>query len=97
MTETSAFDNKVLDHRALDHRALDHRALDHTALDATALDATALDAVVAEHLAAVNACDEAAIMATFADDEPWSTTRTGSSGAPRPSAAGWPGRWSAIG
>ena len=31
-------------------------------------DHTALDAVVAEHLAAVNACDEAAIMATFADD-----------------------------
>ena len=60
------------------------------------LDNTALDAVVAEHLAAVNACDEAAIMATFADDalvndahrEFW---------APRPSAAGWPGRWSAIG
>ena len=33
-----------------------------------ALDNTALDAVVAEHLAAVNAFDEAAIMATFADD-----------------------------
>ena len=32
------------------------------------LDNTALDAVVAEHLAAVNAFDEAAIMATFADD-----------------------------
>ncbi len=32
------------------------------------LDHTALDAVVAEHLAAVNAFDEAAIMATFADD-----------------------------
>ena len=38
--------------------ALDHKALDHTTLDA----------VVAEHLAAVNACDEDAIMATFADD-----------------------------
>ena len=38
---------------ALDHKALDHRAL---------------DAVVAEHLAAVNACDEDAIMATFAED-----------------------------
>src|SRR5271163_2559233 len=38
--------------------ALDHKALDHTAIDA----------VVAEHLAAVNACDEDAIMATFADD-----------------------------
>ena len=33
-----------------------------------ALDHTALDAVVAEHRAAVNAFDEAAIMATFADD-----------------------------
>ena len=33
-----------------------------------ALHNTALDAVVAEHLAAVNAFDEAAIMATFADD-----------------------------
>jgi hypothetical protein len=32
------------------------------------LDNTALDAVVAEHLAAVNAFDEAAIMATFAED-----------------------------
>jgi hypothetical protein len=32
------------------------------------LDQTAIDAVVAEHLAAVNAFDEDAIMATFADD-----------------------------
>ena len=32
------------------------------------LDHTAIDAVVAGHLAAVNACDEDAIMATFADD-----------------------------
>ena len=32
------------------------------------LDQTAIDAVVAAHLAAVNACDENAIMATFADD-----------------------------
>jgi len=32
------------------------------------LDNSAVDAVVAEHLAAVNAFDEAAIMATFADD-----------------------------
>lgn len=38
--------------------ALDHKVLDHIAIDA----------VVAEHLAAVNACDEDAIMATFADD-----------------------------
>ena len=37
-------------------------------LDHTALDNTAIDAVVAGHLAAVNACDEDAIMATFADD-----------------------------
>jgi hypothetical protein len=37
------------------------------ALDHKVLDNTALDAVVAEHLAAVNACDEDAIMATFAD------------------------------
>jgi ketosteroid isomerase-like protein len=29
---------------------------------------TGLEAVVAEHIAAVNACDEDAIMATFADD-----------------------------
>ena len=29
---------------------------------------TGLEAVVAEHVAAVNACDEDAIMATFADD-----------------------------
>lgn len=71
---------------ALDHKALDHKALDHTAIDA----------VVAEHLAAVNACDEDAIMATFADDalvndahrEFWVS---------RPSAAGWPGKWSATG
>ena len=48
--------------------ALDHTALDHTALDNTALDNTALAAVVAEHLAAVNACDEDAIVATFAGD-----------------------------
>ena len=38
------------------------------ALDHKVLDNTTLDAVVAEHLAAVNACDEDAIMATFADD-----------------------------
>jgi hypothetical protein len=38
------------------------------ALDHKVLGNTTLDAVVAEHLAAVNACDEDAIMATFADD-----------------------------
>jgi hypothetical protein len=48
----------MTDTPALDPRVLDHRALDQTAMDA----------VVAEHLAAVNACDEDAIMATFADD-----------------------------
>ena len=32
------------------------------------LDNTVIDAVVAGHLAAVNACDEDAIVATFADD-----------------------------
>ena len=29
---------------------------------------TGLEAVIAEHIAAVNACDEDAVMATFADD-----------------------------
>ena len=56
----------------------------------------ALAPVLAEHIAAVNAFDEDAIVATFADDalvndahrEFWAT---------RPSAAGWPGDWSATG
>jgi hypothetical protein len=43
-------------------------APDRTALDSTAADSTALAGVVAEHLAAVNAYDEDAIVATFADD-----------------------------
>ena len=38
------------------------------ATDQQAYASTALDAVVAEHLAAVNAFDEDAIMATFAED-----------------------------
>ena len=56
----------------------------------------ALAPVLAEHIAAVNAFDEDAIVATFADDalvndahrEFWAT---------RPSAAGWPGNWSPTG
>ena len=56
----------------------------------------ALAPVLAEHIAAVNAFDEDAIAATFADDalvndahrEFWAT---------RPSAAGWPGNWSSTG
>ena len=52
--------------------------------------------MLAEHIAAVNAFDEDAIVATFADDalvndahrEFW---------APGPSAAGRPGNWSATG
>jgi len=46
----------------------DTPALDGTALDGTALDDTALAPVLAEHIAAVNAFDEDAIVATFADD-----------------------------
>ena len=57
---------------------------------------TTLAPVLAEHIAAVNAFDENAIVATFADDalvndahrEFW---------AARPSVAGWPGNWSATG
>ena len=56
----------------------------------------ALAPVLAEHIAGVNAFDEDAVMATFADDalvndahrEFWAT---------RPSAAGWPGNWSPTG
>ncbi len=51
-----------------DTPALDNTALDTTALDTTALDTTALAPVLAEHIAAVNAFDEDAIVATFADD-----------------------------
>ena len=51
-----------------DTPALDNTALDSTALDNTALDNTALGPVLAEHIAAVNAFDEDAIVATFADD-----------------------------
>ena len=54
-------------------------------------DTTTLAPVLAGHIAAVNAFDEDAIVATFATT-PWSTTCTGNSGAARPSAAGWPGR-----
>jgi hypothetical protein len=43
-------------------------ASDSTAPENTASDSTALAGVVAEHLAAVNAYDEDAIVATFADD-----------------------------
>ena len=54
-----------------------------------------LETVVAEHIAAVNAFDEDAIVATFADDalvndahrEFW---------ASGPSVAGSPGKWSAT-
>jgi ketosteroid isomerase-like protein len=56
---------------------------------------TAVGTVVAEHIAAVNAFDEDAIVATFADDalvndahrEFWGTEA---------SAAGSPGKWSAT-
>ena len=51
-----------------DSAALDSPALDSPALDSPALDSPALDTVLAEHVAAVNAFDEDAIVATFADD-----------------------------
>jgi hypothetical protein len=41
---------------------------DSAALNSTTLDSPALDTVLAEHVAAVNAFDEDAIVATFADD-----------------------------
>jgi len=46
----------------------DTPALDSPALDSPALDSPALAPVLAEHIAAVNAFDEDAIVATFADD-----------------------------
>ena len=48
--------------------APDRTAPESTAPESTAPDRTALAGVVAEHLAAVNAYDEDAIVATFADD-----------------------------
>ena len=41
---------------------------DSAALDSTPLDSPALNTVLAEHVAAVNAFDEDAIVATFAED-----------------------------
>jgi hypothetical protein len=41
---------------------------DSAALNSTTLDSPALNTVLAEHVAAVNAFDEDAIVATFADD-----------------------------
>ena len=46
----------------------DTPALDTPVLDSPALDSPALAPVLAEHIAAVNAFDEDAIVATFADD-----------------------------
>ena len=57
---------------------------------------TALASVLAEHIAAVNAFDEDAIVATFADDALVNDAHREFWGL-RPSAAGWPGNLSATG
>jgi hypothetical protein len=57
----------------------------------------ALAPVLAEHIAAVNAFDEDAIVATFADDALLNDVHRGNSGGPRPFAAGWPPNGSATG
>ena len=57
---------------------------------------TALAPVLAEHIAAVNAFDENAIVATFADDALVNDAHREFWGR-EPSAAGWPGNWSATG
>jgi len=59
-------------------------------------DTATLAPVLAEYIAAVNAFDEDAIAATFADDTLVNDVHR-NSGAARPSAAGWPGNWSATG
>ena len=48
---------------------------DSAALDSTTLDSPALNTVLAEHVAAVNAFDEDAIVVTFADDALVNDTR----------------------
>ena len=53
--------------------------------------ATELAGVVAEHIAAVNAGDTDAVVATFAEDAYVNDARRGSP-ASAPSAAGWPRR-----
>ncbi len=59
-------------------------------------DTTTLAPVPAEFIAAVNAFDEDAIVATFASDALVNDQHRNST-EPRPSAAGWPGRSSATG
>jgi len=58
-------------------------------------DTLTLDGILAEHVAAVNAFDEDAIVATFADDA-LVNDATVSSGVPRRSAAGSGRKWSAT-